>query len=646
MELPEILAGPILRRVEATRACVWIATKHRMRVEGYVYEADSLNVLGRGESVSLSFGRNLFVALVQIVPSSNNEGQTAPKPYPRNVLLAYDLVLTPLNESTKEAMTGYGVRLTEHKEMRGEIGIAYPPHRLPTFFLPEAGTFNILHGSCRKPHGPGQDALSIADILIKNGSDNKSLALRPSALFLTGDQIYADDVDNGLISVIDDLGPSLLGTFEEIPLPNGGAIPISKLNQPEGIRGQLIKDLFSPDNKKDRLGSRARNQLIGFSDFAAMYLLAWNAALWPKNIRGSDKRIEGMRSSLPRTRRALANIPTYMIMDDHEITDDWNITYEWEQRVRGSATGRRIVANGLAAYWLFQAWGNQPDNDTFSKDFIDILVGYLSRESKVENDEYETALLSPSNPKQWSFSAPTDPPVFVFDSRTRREKDQSSENLPSALMSEGAIQDLVSEVKKWRLSENWSIVISQTPIFGNPAVEQFIETHGAKEPPASVYTYDDETWHANRPGFYKLLRALHSVAPADGGWLVLSGDVHYAFVAKASVTVGEKTVPFIQFTSSALKNGLTTSVKDLGLQAILYVLGDPGAGALNKTVEYDSDLVVTNQPIPSQGGGYLFQKPNLGQVFLLPAGKATLNLYMGADATPAAVYVVQVASPR
>src|SRR5580704_15134965 len=107
MELAEILAGPILRRVEATRACVWIATKHRMRVEGYVYEADSLNVLGRGESVSLSFGRNLFVALVQIVPSSNNEGQTAPKPYPRNVLLAYDLVLTPLNESTKEAMTGY-----------------------------------------------------------------------------------------------------------------------------------------------------------------------------------------------------------------------------------------------------------------------------------------------------------------------------------------------------------------------------------------------------------------------------------------------------------------------------------------------------------------------------------------------------------
>ena len=59
MELPEILAGPILRRTEATRVCVWIATKRKMRVEGIVYDTrkqDNVQI-GRGAMTSLSFGQ-------------------------------------------------------------------------------------------------------------------------------------------------------------------------------------------------------------------------------------------------------------------------------------------------------------------------------------------------------------------------------------------------------------------------------------------------------------------------------------------------------------------------------------------------------------------------------------------------------------
>jgi len=59
-------------------------------------------------------------------------------------------------------------------------------------------------------------------------------------------------------------------------------------------------------------------------------------------------------------RRALANVPTYMIFDDHDVTDDWNLTARWRDRVRASPAGRRIVANALAAYWAFQGWGNDP----------------------------------------------------------------------------------------------------------------------------------------------------------------------------------------------------------------------------------------------------------------------------------------------
>jgi hypothetical protein len=64
--------------------------------------------------------------------------------------------------------------------------------------------------------------------------------------------------------------------------------------------------------------------------------------------------------ALPKVRRTLANVPTYMIMDDHDVTDDWNLNPMWVERVNKTAFGRAILRNGLAAYAVFQDWGNDP----------------------------------------------------------------------------------------------------------------------------------------------------------------------------------------------------------------------------------------------------------------------------------------------
>ena len=81
---------------------------------------------------------------------------------------------------------------------------------------------------------------------------------------------------------------------------------------------------------------------LTFSEFSAMYLVAWNVENWPKIYpsfeiaayskgKGTDpkkyhneiEQLEKARKALPAVRRVLANIPTYMICDDHEITDDY-----------------------------------------------------------------------------------------------------------------------------------------------------------------------------------------------------------------------------------------------------------------------------------------------------------------------------------
>jgi hypothetical protein len=45
----------------------------------------------------------------------------------------------------------------------------------------------------------------------------------------------------------------------------------------------------------------------------------------------------------------------------------------------------QVVANGLAAYWAFQAWGNNPD--LFDQDFVDAVSGYLCKSGNVTLNE-------------------------------------------------------------------------------------------------------------------------------------------------------------------------------------------------------------------------------------------------------------------
>ena len=56
------------------------------------------------------------------------------------------------------------------------------------------------------------------------------------------------------------------------------------------------------------------------------------------------------RAQLPRVRRALANVPTYMVPDDHDVSDDWYFSREWREQVFTRPLGVDIVRNGLMAY--------------------------------------------------------------------------------------------------------------------------------------------------------------------------------------------------------------------------------------------------------------------------------------------------------
>jgi len=84
------------------------------------------------------------------------------------------------------------------------------------------------------------------------------------------------------------------------------------------------------------------NQATSYGRYAALYREAW--------------------TTVPEVRWMLSCIPSFMVFDDHDIIDDWNITEEWLRQRLAIPGWVRLMQEGLLAYWIYQGAGNLPPN--------------------------------------------------------------------------------------------------------------------------------------------------------------------------------------------------------------------------------------------------------------------------------------------
>jgi hypothetical protein len=567
-EMTELLGGPILRRTTPNRVCVWIASVRPRAIQLRVMGADgaplaqsSLEGLGKTDVIAsaqhLKLGDSLWVYLLQARPQ---DGKT----FPLDTLLHYSLTETDPDGETRP------LDLSQ---------LAYGGAH-PSFFIPSR-LKHILHGSCRKPHGGSDDgdALARAEALLAehHGSVQGSDAKRPALLLLTGDQIYADDVAVALAAMLRDQAMQLTGIPETLPGIDLAQIP---------LHGR--KDVLKEQDSGLSSGE-SENHLFSFGEYAAMYLYVFgNAQGWTPPAAWqqastlgaaddaedafADQRtaLQRFHGTLGKVRKLLANIPTYMMFDDHDVTDDWNITHGWYDDVRESPLGRRIVSNALAAYWAFQGWGNDPDN--FDKDMVWSIQQRLT-DSTNDPAIAERYDLHTWKHRGWGFSVPTLPPIIAMDSRTQRQYDDK--NLPAQLLDRYALDWLRVEWAK--LVTDYSVpqdtrpvLVAATPVLGFAAIEgtqtwalRFLKLIARRYSVPSwlegrfgrwlVNKMDAESWIANRNGYKALFDALQDRMKLPG-CVFLSGDVHYAFTSKGQFVCDGKTLNCLQLTSSALSN--------------------------------------------------------------------------------------------
>ncbi len=475
----------------------------------------------------------------------------------------------------------------------------------------------ILHGSCRKPHFHSDDALAQVDALHKNAFKKQDDF--PDLLLMTGDQIYADDVAGPMLkaihSVIDRLDlyhealeGAVVTNTNELATHEHGYYEREQL-LPQIATNTVLSSIFFGAKKKPVFTSvNAQNHLIGSSEIIAMYLLVWSDTLWadinidkdglpPKYHAIFDKEHEalnGFVKQLPQVRRALAHIPTYMIFDDHDVTDDWNLTRGWEQEVYGNPLSKRMIGNALIGYLLCQGWGNAPKKVA---PLIAKVQESMGESGLNSHDEIIDDLLDFD---QWHYRLDTTPPIEVLDTRTQRWRSESNMNKPSGLMDWEALCDFQHSI----IGKESVIVVSAAPIYGVKVIEaiQKVFTFFGK-----ALTVDAENWMAHKGTANVILNIFrHYKTPPD--FIILSGDVHYSFVYDVRLRFRRNSPHITQFTCSGLKNAFPDGlIKWLDrLNRVLYRSKSP----LNLFTRRRNMSVKAREP--SLGYGELFNGCAIG----------------------------------
>ncbi len=388
--LPLILAGPILRRTESDAVTVWVALKAPREVTLKVFATQAngstiKTVLLEGTRSTVPLGKQLHIVAVTAKPikeqgSKGGEIQSrTPSRYVNTPSLlqpgqiyAYDLSFGSEEQTLTEALNS--------STQRQFVTVSYFQHQLPTFAMPpdDLNNLRLAHGSCRKLHGGGQDALPILDDLIEHYAKDPNSRLHQ--LFFTGDQIYGDDVADSLLWMAIEAGDTLLGWEEELPLCQTSTTGYECKKASEfkpGERTDMAREYCGFTAMLINTPEQAKSHLLTLGEYFCTYMLVWSPVLWPECLpKGKDvgkdshqadlwdkeaRLLEECLDQLWKVRRAMANVPIYMICDDHDISDDWYLNRAWCTGVLGKPLGRRVVQNGLLAYAVFQAWGNTPD---------------------------------------------------------------------------------------------------------------------------------------------------------------------------------------------------------------------------------------------------------------------------------------------
>jgi hypothetical protein len=280
----------------------------------------------------------------------------------------------------------------------------------------------------------------------------------------------------------------------------------------------------------------------------------------------------------PVVRWLLSTVPSGMLLDDHDLRDDWNTSLSWREEVTATSWWRDRVTGAYASYWVYQHLGN------LSPEQLDTDEVY-ERVRTIDDDDERTRYLDDvawradvdSTSIRWSFyrdlgGAGRRVRLVAIDSRCSRHLEPEDRRMVDA--AEWAwVRDTVLEPDQ---PYDHLILASTLPFLLLPGVhhlegwDESISEGAWRRPGKWVgeklrQALDLEHWAAWRASFDEVTDLLRSVVTTDdppSTVLLLGGDVHCSYTAVAALTDVEHPGTAIhQLTMSPFRNDIERVAK-------------------------------------------------------------------------------------
>jgi hypothetical protein len=243
----------------------------------------------------------------------------------------------------------------------------------------------------------------------------------------------------------------------------------------------------------------------------------------------------------PLIRWLFSNVSVSMLWDDHDMSDDWNISRGWLLEMQAKSWWHRRAVGCIASYWIYQHLGNMSPRELSEDDLYQRVRGNQKAEEEIF--PWAHRIQSAGSGTRWSFCRDFGRTRAVFiDSRAGRVLEEDRR----------AIVD--DEEWEWIVERTEGdfdhlLICTTVPWLLSPAFDRLEAWNeqlcdGAWGKPFAWASeklrreVDFDHWAAFGESFAKLRDLLHEVAAGERGKapasiVVLSGDVHHAYLSEA-----------------------------------------------------------------------------------------------------------------
>ncbi|MFN8217703.1 MAG: alkaline phosphatase D family protein [Solirubrobacterales bacterium] len=261
----------------------------------------------------------------------------------------------------------------------------------------------------------------------------------------------------------------------------------------------------------------------------------------------------------------LSTVSTSMLWDDHDLSDDWNISYSWLQEVRQRSWWHRRAVDCIVSYWIYQHLGNLAPATLDASEIYREVRGNQHATGVLR--EWADSIDAEASGTRWSFCRDFGRTRALFvDSRAGRVLEADRRRI----VDEGEWQWIVDHSEG---DFDHLLVATTVPFMLSPGfdrLEAWNERLGegawgrllARPSELLRRTVDFDHWAAFQESFAELRDLLAEIARGEhgsrpGSVVVLSGDVHHAYLCELGLPGGgAERAPIYQAVCSPYRNPL------------------------------------------------------------------------------------------